>query len=176
MHDEEQLTPIPEPGENVEVGCSGEMAVPVNQWMETDDLYYTVSEVKLYRLMNSDLEKYLGKLPNKNYLTVCVKGDNNGTASNMNTEQSPEAHTSRQPVPCTAYSRLGRPLRTTASRPTYADPEDSDSDVDAVVPKVDNKTPQSKPSSSGPSASRIAAQNKKTVAPEFGLKANNVYK
>ena len=45
MHDEEQLTPIPEPGENIEVGCFGEMAVPVNQRMETDDLCYTVSEV-----------------------------------------------------------------------------------------------------------------------------------
>ena len=48
--------------------------------------------------------------------------------------------------------------------------------MSAVVPKVDNRTPRSKPSSSGPSASRIAAQNKKTVAPEFGVKASNVYK
>ena len=176
VHDEEQLTPIPEPGKNVEVGCFGEMAVPVNQWIETDDLCYTVSEVKLYRLTNSELEKYLGKLPNKNYPTAHAKGDNNGTASITNTEQSPEAHTSCQPMPHTAYSRSGRPLRTTASRQTYADPEDSDSDVDAVVLRVDNKTPQSKPSSSGPSASRIAAQNKRTIAPEFGLKASNVYK
>ena len=110
MHNKEQLTPIPEPGENVEVGCFGEMAVPVNQQMETDDLCYTVSEVKLYRLTNSELEKYLGKLPNKNYPTVCVKGDNNCTASNTNTEQPPKAHTSRQPVPRTAYSRSSRPL------------------------------------------------------------------
>ena len=109
VHDEEQLTPIPEPGENIEVGCFGEMAVPVNQWMETDNLCYTVSEVKLYRMMKSELEKYLGKLPNKNYLTVRAKGDN-GTASNTNAEQSPQAHTSRQPMPRTAYSRSGRPL------------------------------------------------------------------
>ena len=95
VHDEEQLTPIPELGESVEVGCFSEMAVPVNQQMETDDLCYTVSEVKLYRLTNSELEKYLGKLPNKNCPTVCAKGDNNGTASNTNTEQSPKAHTSR---------------------------------------------------------------------------------
>ena len=74
MHDEEQLTPIPEPGENVEVGCFGEVAVPVNQPMETDDLCYTVSEVKLHRLTNSELEKYLGKLPNENYPTSCEKG------------------------------------------------------------------------------------------------------
>ena len=110
MHNE--LTPIPEPGENIEVGCFSEMAVPVNQQMETDDLCYTVSEVKLYRLTNSELEKYLGKLPNENYLTVRAKGDNKGTASNTNAEQSPQAHAhaSRQLVPRTAYSRSGRPL------------------------------------------------------------------
>ena len=138
-----KLTPIPEPGENVEVGCFGEMAVPVNQQMETDDLCYTVSEVKLYRLTKSELEKYLGKLPNKNYPTVRAKGDNKGTASNTNIEQSPQAHvhTSHQPIPHTAYSRSGRPLRKTASRRMYVDPEDSDSDASAVVPKVDNKTP-----------------------------------
>ena len=117
-----ELTPIPEPGENVEVGCFGEMAVPVNQWMETDDLCYTVSEVKLYRLTNSELEKYLGKLPNENYPTVRVKGDNKGTASNTNAEQSPQAHTSRQPIPSTAYSRSGRPLQKTASRQTVCGP------------------------------------------------------
>ena len=176
VHDERQLTPIPEPGENVEVGCFGEMAVPVNQRMETDDLCYTVSEVKLHRLMNSELEKYLGKLPNENYTTVHVKGDNKGTTATMNNEQLPQAHTSHQPVPSTAYSRLGRPLRRTALRQTYVDPEDSDSDVSVAVLKADNKTPRSKPRSSGPSASRIAAQNKKTVAPEFGLKASKVYK
>ena len=176
VHDRGQLTSIPEPGENVEVGCFGEMAVPVNQRMETDDLCYTVSEVKLYRLTNSELEKYLGKLPNENYPTVHAKGDNKGTATNTNNEQSPQANTSCQPIPSTAYSRSGRPLQKTASRQSYVDPEDSDSDASVVVPKADNKTPQSKPNSSGSSASRIAAQNKKTVTPEFGLKASKVYK
>ena len=171
VHDEEQLTPFPEPGENVEVGCFCEMAVPVNQWMKTDDLCYTVSEVKLHRLMNSELEKYLGKLPNENYLTVCVKGDNKGTASNTSAEQSPQAHTSHKPVPCTAYSRSGRPLRTTASRQMYVDPADSDSDVSAVVPKADNKTPCSKPNSSGPSVSRIVAQNKKNSCTRVWLES-----
>ena len=176
VNDEEQLTPIPEPGENVEVGCFGEIAVLVNQRIETDDLCYTVSEVKLHRLTNSELEKYLGRLPTQNNLTVRVKGDNNCATSSTNTEQTPEAHTSCQPVPRTAYSRSGRPLQATASKQTYVDLEDSDSDMDAVVLKTDNKTPRSKPSSSGPSASRIAAQNKKTVAPEVGLKASKVYK
>ena len=57
LHDKGQLTPIPEPGENVEASCFGKMAVPVNKWLETDNLCYTVSKVKLYRLMNSELEK-----------------------------------------------------------------------------------------------------------------------
>ena len=171
VHDKEQLTPIPEPGENVEVGCFGEMAVPVNQRMETDHLCYTVSEVKLYRLMNSELEKHLGKLPNKNYPTVHAKGDNKGTASNTSAEQSPQVHTSCQPLPHTAYSRSGRPLQTTVSRQMYVDPEDSDSDVSAVVPKADNKTPHSKPSSSGPSASKIVAQNKKNSCTRVWLES-----
>ena len=178
VHDEEQLTPIPEPGENVEVGYFSEMAVPVNQRIETDDLCYTVSEVKLYGLTNSELEKYLGKLPTKNNPTTLAKGDNNCTTSTSttNTEQSPDAHTSCQPIPHTPYSRLGRPLRAAASRQKYVDFEDSNSDIDAADLKVDNKPLRSKPSSSGPSASRIAAQNKKNVAPEFGLKASKVYK
>ena len=48
MYDEEQLTPIPipKPGENVELSGFDEMAVPANQCMETDDLCYSVSEVK----------------------------------------------------------------------------------------------------------------------------------
>ena len=71
---------------------------------------------------------------------------------------------------------MGRPIRTAASRQTYVDSGDSDSNVSVVVLKVDNRTPRSKPSSPGPSACRIAAQNKKTVTPEFGLKASNVYK
>ena len=48
VYDEEQLTPIPipKPGENVELSGFDEMAVPANQCMETDDLCYSVSEVK----------------------------------------------------------------------------------------------------------------------------------
>ena len=48
--------------------------------------------------------------------------------------------------------------------------------MSAPIPKGDNRTPHSKPNSLGPSASRIAAQNKKTVTPEVGLKASKVYK
>ena len=109
VHDEEQLTstPIPEPGENVELSCFDEMAVPVNKHMETDDLCYSVSEVKLYRLTNSELEKYLGKLPNRKTPTVRVKGDNIGTSSNTNDEQPPPPP---PPIPHTAYSKTDRPL------------------------------------------------------------------
>ena len=160
VYDEEQLTPIPIPelGENVELSSFDEMAVPVNQHMETDDLCYSVSEVKLYRLTNSELEKYLGKMPNDKTPTVHAKGDNTGTASHSDDEQPPPPP---PPIPHTAYSKTGRPLRTTVSKQTYVDSEDSDSDMSAMVPKVDNRTPRSKPSSSGPSASRIAAKDKK---------------
>ena len=161
LYDEEQVTqiPIPEPGENVEISSFDETAVPVNQCMETDDLCYSVSEVKLYRLTNSELEKYLGRMPNDKTSTVRAKGDNTGTVSNSDDEQSPPP--APPPPPHTAYSKTGRPLRTAASKQTYVDSEDSDSDVSTTVPKVDNRIPHSKPSSSGPSASRIAAQNKK---------------
>ena len=109
VHDEEQLTPtpIPKPGENVEVSCFDEMAVPVNQCMETDNQCYSVSEVKLYRLTNSELEKYLGKLPNEKTPTVRAKGDNIGTASNTDDDQPPPPP---PPIPHTAYSKTGRPL------------------------------------------------------------------
>ena len=109
VYDEEQLTPIPIPelGENVELSGLDEMAVPVNQCMETDDLCYSVSEVKLYRLTNSELEKYLGKIPNDQIPTVHAKGDNTGTASNTDDEQPPPPS---PPIPCTAYSKTGRPL------------------------------------------------------------------
>ena len=75
------------------------MAVPVNQRMETDNLCYSVSEVKLYRLMNSELEKYLGKMPNEKTPTVRTKGDNIGTASNTDDEQPP-------PPPCLSLTQL----------------------------------------------------------------------
>ena len=75
---------------------------------------------------------------------------------------------------------MGRPLRQAATKSTYADSDDVDNGASIAVPKVGNRAhhskPSSKPSSSGPSASRIAAQNKRTVSPEFGLKSNKVYK
>ena len=110
LYDEEQVTPIPipEPGENVEISSFDEMAVPVNQCMETDDLCYSVSEVKLYRLTNSELEKYLGRMPNDKTSTVHAKGVNTGTVSNSNDEQSPPPPP--PPPPHTAYSKTGRPL------------------------------------------------------------------
>ena len=108
MYDEEQVTPIPipKPGENVEISSFNETAVPVNQCMETDDLCYSVSEVKLYRLTNSELEKYLGRMPNDETPTVHAKGNNTVTVSNSDVEQSPPP----PPPPRTAYSRTGTPL------------------------------------------------------------------
>ena len=169
LHDEELVTPIsiPEPGENVEISSFDETAIPVNKHVETADLCYSMSEVKLYRLTNSELEKYLGKMPNDKIPSVHAKGDNTGAGSNSDVKQSPS---------CTAYSRSCRPLRTAASKPTYVDAEENDSDVSTAVLKGENRTSRSKPSSSGPSASRIAAQNKRTRTLEVGLKPSKVYK
>ena len=76
LPNERPVTPIPEPGENVEIGSFDEIAVPVNKCKETDGLCYSVSEVKLYCLTNSELEKYLGKVTGENTTSTCSKGDN----------------------------------------------------------------------------------------------------
>ena len=117
--------------------------------MDTDKLCNIETEVKLYRLTNSELEKYLGKPPQDKTPMVRAKGDNTGTAPTVDDEQSSQVHS---PV----YSKSGRPLRTAASKQTYVDCDDSensDSELSTVVPKVDNRTSRSKPRSSGPSAS-----------------------
>ena len=57
------VTAIPELGESVELGPDNEVAVPVNrQNQQVDPLCYAWSEVKLHRLTNSELEKYLGRV------------------------------------------------------------------------------------------------------------------
>ena len=152
LPDERPVTPIPEPGENVEIGSFDETAVPVNKCKETDGLCYSVSEVKLYRLTKSELEKYLGKVTGENTTSTCSKGDNVDIVTDTDAKNSP---------PCLAYSRMSRPLRQAATKSTYADSDDADNGASIAVPKVGNRAhhskPSSKPSSSRPSASRIAA-------------------
>ena len=96
-----------------------------------------------------------------------LKGDNARSTSNP-------SDTNSSPHP--AYLRTGRPLRRAATKSTYVDSDDTDSVMSDDVLKVCNKTNPSKPSASGPSATWMAEQNKRTLSPIFGVKPNKVYK
>ena len=94
--DLDHSVPVPEPGENVEIGSLEETTISVNSKMLADDMCPVPLEVKLHRLTNSDLERYLSKITNSN-----PNGDN--------TEQSPRSEVISSEV-VTPYSRTGRPL------------------------------------------------------------------
>ena len=96
-----------------------------------------------------------------------MKGDNEDNISTQ-TNDIP----SLQP----SVSRSGRPLHRTMVKPTYMESDAADSSSDDEVLKVDNKRNLSKPSSSGPSTSRIAAQKRRMVSPRLGVKPKRVYK
>ena len=101
--------------------------------------------MKLLQMKSSDIEYYLNK--NK-----YPKGDNT------------EPDSSSSPV---QLSCAGRPIRksTSASYAGVADSED-DNNYESYFVKSPNKKPNySKPCASGPSASRVAAQNKRTGTP-----------
>ena len=55
----------------------------------TDGLCYSVTEVKLYRLTNSELEKYLGKVTGENTTHTCSKGDNMDIVTDTDAQNSP---------------------------------------------------------------------------------------
>ena len=122
-----------------------------------DALCKTWSEGKLPQMKSSVVKFYLNK--NKN-----SKGDN--------TVPDP-------PSSLTQFSRFGRPIRKTISTSTTGvDVSDKDSDYESDFVKSPNqKRNHSKRHASGPSASRVAAQNKKsgilvTVLPS----TSNIYK
>ena len=96
-----------------------------------------------------------------------MKGDNGVNTPQLNVSNTP---------PHPAYSRSGRPLCRTANKSTYVESDNGESDISDDVPKVNNRVNLSEPSSSGPSAEQIGAQNKRTVSPVFGVKLNKVYK
>ena len=58
----------------------------------------------------------------------------------------------------------------------YVESDSGESDINDDTTKAGNRVNLSKPSLSGPSAERIAAQNKRTVSPVLGVKPNKVYK
>ena len=139
-------------------------AEPQNKIVETpecdkykkalDAICKTWSEVKILQMKASDIEFYLSK--NKS-----SKGDN--TVPN-----SPGS-----PIPC---SRSGRPIR----RPTSAvltglDETDGDSDYESDFVKSPRKKGNSKPRASGLSASRVAAQNRRSGVPATVLPSTSNY-
>ena len=163
------MTPVPEPGINIEIdGCTETSLVPKDKLKSAlDNLCHTWSEVKLCRLTNSELERYLGKVDQKGPNSQDVKGDNTEDAGNTNYTESPS-----HPV----LSQSGRPLRCAAAKSVYMDPESDGSCSDESVVRRGNKHNLSKPSSSGPSVERIATQNKRTESPVLGIKPSKVYK
>ena len=119
-----------------------------------DAICKTWSEVKLLQMKVSDIEFYMNK--NKS-----PKGDN--TMSD-----SPGS-----PIPC---SHSGRPIRKpTTAVITGLDESDGDSDYESDFVKSPRKRRNSKPNASGPSASRVAAQNKRSGVPTTVFSSTSNY-
>ena len=119
-----------------------------------DALCRTWSEVKLLRMKASDVEYYMNK---------------NKTPKGDNTVPGPPA----SPIPC---SRSGRPIRKPANAvPTEIDDTEDDSDYESDFVKSPRKRKSSKPNASGPSASRVAVQNKRSGVPTTVLPSTSNY-
>ena len=168
---EQSATLIPELGESVELGPGDDVAVPVNmQNRQFDPLCYTWSEVKLRRLTNSELERYLGRVDSHPKQDKSMKGDNTEISSPQRTADL------RSPPSDPLLSRSGRPRRKAVSGQSYVESPGTDSSSDDDGLKVDNNQNQSRPRSSGPSKARIAAQHSHTASPLMGLKPSKYYK
>ena len=119
-----------------------------------DAICKTWSEVKLLQMKASDIEFYMNK--NKS-----PKGDN--------TVPDPPG----SPIPC---SRSGRPIRKpTTAVLTEIDATDGDSDYESYFVKSPRKRKNSKPNASGPLASRVAAQNKRSGIPTMVFPSTSNY-
>ena len=149
------------------VDVSDVPAVPQNKIVETpehdkykkalDAICKTWTEVKLLQMKTSDIEFYLNK-------NRTLKGDN----------MIPDPTNS--PV---QRSHSGRPIRkATSTVLTGVDESNGDSDYESdFVKSPGRKQNYSKPRASGPSASRVAAQNKKSGVPATVLPStSNTYK
>ena len=114
-----------------------------------DAICKTWNEVKLLQMKSSDVEFYLNK-------NITPKGDN----------MTPDP--TRSPV---QRSHSSRPIRkATSTVPAGIDDSEGDSDyVSDFVKSPSRKRNYSKPHASGPSASRVAAQNKTSGVPETVL-------
>ena len=77
------------------------------------------------------------------------------------------------PIPC---SHSGRPIRKpTSAVLTGLDESDGDSDYKSNIVKSPRKRRNSKPRASGPSASRVAAQNKRSGVPTMVFPSTSKY-
>ena len=116
--------------------------------MASDAICKTWSEVKLIQMKTSDVEFYLNK-------NRTLKGDNTTPDLNNSTIQ---------------HSHSGRPIRPVTSTVPAGVDESGDSDYESdLVKSPSKKRNYSKSHASGPSASRVAAQNKKSGVPETVL-------
>ena len=119
-----------------------------------DALCRTWSEVKLLRMKVSDVEYYINK---------------NKTPKGNNTVPGPPT----SPIP---HSHSGRPIRKPANAvPTEIDDTEDNSDYESDFVKSPRKRKNSKPNASGPSASRVAAQNKRSGVPTTVLPSTSNY-
>ena len=155
----------------MELGPGDDVAVPVNmQNSQFDPLCYSWSEVKLHRLTNSELERYLGRVDSHPKQDKCMKGDNTEISSPQRTADL------RSPPSDPLLSCSGRPRRKAVSGQSYVESPGTDSSRDDDGLKVDNNENQSRPRSSGPSKARMAAQHSHTALPLMGLKLIKYYK
>ena len=119
-----------------------------------DALCKTWSEVKLLWMKASDVEYYMNK--NKP-----PKGDN--------TVPDP-------PVSPISRSSFGRPIRKPMNAvSTEIDDTDGDSDYESDFVKSPRKRRNSKPNASGPSASRVESQNKRSGVPTTVFPSTSKY-
>ena len=120
-----------------------------------DALCKTWSEVKLLQMKASDVEYYMNK---------------NKTPKGDNTVPDPLA----SPIPC---SHFGRPIRKPANAvPTEIGDTEDDSDYESDFVKSPRKRKNSKPNASGPSASRVASQNKRSGVPTMVFPSTSNYR
>ena len=94
----------------------------------------------------------------------------NKTSKGDNTVPDPPA----SPIP---RSRSGIPIRKPANAvPTEIDDTEDDSDYESDFVKSLRKQKNSKPNASGPSASRVASQNKRSGVPTMVLPSTSNYR
>ena len=97
----------------------------------------------------------------------------------MNKNKTPKGDNTAPdpPVSPIPRSRFGRPIRKpTNTVPNEIDETDGDSDYELDFVKSPKKRKNSKPNASGPSASRVASQNKRSGVPTTVFPSTSNYR